>query len=125
MYISTLTAGIHYYWCNLFIYHYGLGVKGAAIATSITYFCDFALITLYVGRIGCLKESWFLPNKDCFKGLTDFMKVGLPSVAMLCLGWWGYELMTLLSGYISVSALAAQVIVVNIVYILAMIPIGF
>jgi len=86
---------------------FGMGIQGIGIATSITYFSDFILITIYVGKLENLKESWFLPTRDCFVGLFEFLKIGIPSAAMLCLEWWSYEIMTLLAGYISVSAMAA------------------
>jgi hypothetical protein len=33
--------------------------------------------------------------------------IGIPSAGLLCLEWWAFEIITLLSGYISVEAVAA------------------
>jgi MATE family multidrug resistance protein len=109
MYISLITALLHFPSCYAWVYMFGLGIQGSAIATSITYFLDFLLIQLYVGTLKELKESWFFPDKSCFniRGLIEFLKFGIPSAAMLCLEWWSFELMTFLSGYISVEAMAA------------------
>jgi MATE family multidrug resistance protein len=71
-----------------------------------------------------LKQSWFFPNRDSFTGLWDYLKIGVPSAALLCLEWWSFELMTLLAGYISVEAMAAQVILLNISMTFFMIPLG-
>ena len=43
---------------------------------------------------------------------------------MLCFEWWCFELLAIFSGLISVEALAAEVIVVNIVTLIFMIPLG-
>jgi MATE family multidrug resistance protein len=77
-----------------------------------------------VGTLKEIKESWFLPDKTCFIGLLEFLKFGIPSAAMLCIEWWSFEIMSFLSGYISVNAMAAQVIVVNISFVFFMIPMG-
>ena len=43
---------------------------------------------------------------------------------MLCFEWWCFELLAIFSGLISVEALAAEVIIVNIVTLIFMIPYG-
>ena len=43
---------------------------------------------------------------------------------MLCFEWWCFELLAIFSGLISVEALAAEIIVVNIVTLVFMIPLG-
>ena len=41
------------------------------------------------------------------------MKLGVPSIGMLCLEWWGFELMTLFSAWLSLDAVAAQIVILN------------
>ena len=43
---------------------------------------------------------------------------------MLCFEWWCFELLAIFSGLISVEALAAEVVIVNIVTFIFMIPLG-
>ena len=43
---------------------------------------------------------------------------------MLCFEWWAFELLAIFSGLISVEALAAEVVVINIVTFIFMIPLG-
>lgn len=43
---------------------------------------------------------------------------------MLCFEWWCFELLAIFSGLISVEALAAEVVVVNFVTFIFMIPLG-
>jgi MATE family multidrug resistance protein len=71
-----------------------------------------------------IKDAWFLPNKQSFTGLKEYLYLAIPSTLMLCLEFWGFEIMTLLSGYISVVATAAQTITLNVCFILFMFPLG-
>ena len=43
---------------------------------------------------------------------------------MLCFEWWCFELLAIFSGLISVEALAAEVIIVNLVTLIFMVPLG-
>ncbi len=39
-------------------------------------------------------------------GLTDFMKIGLPSIGMMCIELWSFEIMALLAAALSVEEVA-------------------
>ena len=43
---------------------------------------------------------------------------------MLCFEWWVFELLAVFSGLMSVEALGAEVIIVNIVTLIFMVPLG-
>ena len=43
---------------------------------------------------------------------------------MVCFEWWALEVLAIFSGFISVPALASQVIIVNIVSFIFMMPLG-
>ena len=43
---------------------------------------------------------------------------------MLCFEWWCFELLAIFSGLMSVEALAAEVIIVNLVSLIFMVPLG-
>ena len=65
--------------------------------------------------------AWFIPfradvKSECFdkNGLIDYFKEGIPSIGMLSLEWWAYEIMTVFAAYISLKATAAQVILINL-----------
>lgn len=48
--------------------------------------------------------------------LKDFFRLALPSVVLMYLDWSVYELIQLCSGYISVYAAGACVIIINILF---------
>lgn len=43
---------------------------------------------------------------------------------MLCFEWWAFELLAIFSGLLSVEALAAEVVVINLVTFIFMVPLG-
>jgi len=52
------------------------------------------------------------------------MSLGIPSAMMLCLEWWAYEVMTLMSGYIGVKEQAAQIVLMNMIAFMFMFALG-
>lgn len=69
------------------------------------------MITVYTGNLKTdvkLKEAWHMPTHASFNlvGLKDFMKIGIPSIAMLCVELWSFEFMALMAAMISVESIA-------------------
>ncbi len=46
-------------------------------------------------------------------GFIEFIKFGIPSIGIVCLDWWSFELLILFAAGISVKSIAIQVIVMN------------
>ncbi|CDW81989.1 na+-driven multidrug efflux pump [Stylonychia lemnae] len=70
------------------------------------------------------KSSWFLGGKETFKNLGEYVKLAVPSAILQCLEFAGFEMLCILSGYISVTANAAQVITLTTNIMFYQIPIG-
>ena len=82
-----------------------MGVVGIGIATNLTFFLNAFVITLYVSYYEQdIHEAWFFPNKYCFYGIVDYMKLGIPAMLMICLEWWTFELQTFIASFISIDA---------------------
>jgi len=43
---------------------------------------------------------------------------------MLCFEWWAFEVIAIFAGMMSVTDLAAQVVIINIIGLVYMIPLG-
>ena len=43
---------------------------------------------------------------------------------MLCFEWWAFELLAIFSGYMGIASLAAEVIIINLVGFVFMLPLG-
>ena len=87
-----------------------MGVYGPPLVMSFSNFLMFMLMALYTGHLKDqkLKEAWHMPTRASFYwvGIKDFMKIGIPSVAMLCVELWSFELMAMMAAMISVESIA-------------------
>ena len=89
-----------------------MGVEGTAIATSISYTLTFILFQVFERRMEEIRavvrvdtrEYWRIIRN--WRGLLDYLKVGISSIALLCLEWWALEVIVLFSAKISVEATA-------------------
>ena len=69
-----------------------------------------------------MKESFFLPDRECFSDFKDFLRIGLPAAAMVSLEYWIIEVEVLLSSFIDVISNAAMVIILNTFAIVFIVP---
>lgn len=53
-----------------------------------------------------------------------YLRVGIPGAFMLCFEWWAFELLAIFTGYMGVEALAAEVVIINLVSTIFMMPLG-
>ena len=125
--VQTATLILHFLWCYLFISVWGGREVGAAMATNITYILNMIIVDIICLNKKSLKENkthklW--PDAKSFANLCGYLKIGIPGACMLCFEWWCFELLAIFSGLMSVEALAAEVIVVNLVTFIFMIPLG-
>jgi MATE family multidrug resistance protein len=99
---------------------------GAAIATNITYMLNMFLIEVILRYHQDFRYTRCkLMNLTCiFSNWMDYLKIGVPGACMICFEWWAFELLAIFSGYISVEALAAEVVIINIVSFIFMMPLG-
>lgn len=99
MVIQLLMTICHFFICYLLIGP--MGVYGPALASTISNLNIFLLMAAYTSRIKdpYIIEAWNVTTKSSISlhGLYDFMKVGLPSVGMICLEWWSFELMAFIA----------------------------
>jgi len=103
-----------------------LGVRGAGIATSCTGWA--MLIALYViirrARLG--RGGWAGWSRETFEwgGLFRVIALGFPVAAQLGLEIWAFQFTTLAAGFISITALAAHTVVLNLCSVTFMVPLG-
>ncbi|KAG0495456.1 hypothetical protein HPP92_000207 [Vanilla planifolia] len=123
---SGVTALIHLLVCWLLVFKYGLGSKGTALATSISYWTNVALLALYIRFSPSCKKTWTGFKREAFGGSMDFIKLALPSSIMLCIEFWSFELIVLLSGLLPNPKLETSVLSIslNTTGLMFMIPYG-
>ncbi|CDW89184.1 na+-driven multidrug efflux pump [Stylonychia lemnae] len=124
MYIMIITSGLHLVWCYLLTSVWKLDVVGVSLATLITFFLNFFIVTIYCKRNKEVRKSFFFPTKESFQKLGEYLQIGIPSCCMLCLEWWSFEVLAIMAGYISVDATGAHVIIINTHVVIIMAPLG-
>ena len=111
-YINAQVIGI----CHVLTYNFELGIKAPPIATAIYLFNQFIILHLYVKlfvKDEKVQQAWFMPSKSSFNvnGLIEFLRIGIPSIGVLCLDWWSFEIMMIFASGLSVQAVAVQVLI--------------
>lgn len=95
-------------WSYIFVVRLDYKLLGVGIANTMTELIDLVVIYIYVTYyLPELKEAWSFPNKECFRHLGEYMKIAMPSMLLICLEWWSFEVLTIISSLISVNATAA------------------
>ena len=97
---------------------------GAALATNVTFILNYVIAVAWCMRKENIKRTWVFPDSRTFMNLGSFLKIGIPGALMLCFEWWVFELLAIFSGLMGVAPLAAEVIVINVVTFIFMIPLG-
>ncbi|KAI5015390.1 hypothetical protein ZWY2020_056780 [Hordeum vulgare] len=90
----------------------GLGSKGAALASAVSYSTNLAILCLYTRLSGACRRTWtgFSMEAFAFKELRQFAELAVPSAMMVCLEWWSFELLVLLSGLLPNPKLETSVL---------------
>ncbi|KAJ0060487.1 hypothetical protein NL108_014109, partial [Boleophthalmus pectinirostris] len=118
---NVLNAIINY----VFLYTLELGVAGSAAANLITQYSLAGILCLYIIAKGLHKETWAGWSMDCLQDWLTFLKLAIPSLLMLCLEFWVFELGSFLSGIISEVELGAQSVMYQLIAITFVIPLAF
>uniref|UniRef100_A0A8C2LGA4 Multidrug and toxin extrusion protein n=1 Tax=Cricetulus griseus TaxID=10029 RepID=A0A8C2LGA4_CRIGR len=109
----------------LFLYHLHLGVMGSAIANTISQFALAILLFLYILWRKLHQATWEGWSWECLYDWASFLRLAVPSMLMLCIEWWAYEIGSFLSGILGMVELGAQSITYELAIIVYMIPAGF
>ena len=121
---QCITLVFHFLWCWLFISHLGMRETGAALASNITYIGNMVICDIWCYSNADIRKTYAKPSLDMIKDIGTYLKIGIPGACMICFEWWVFELLAIFSGLMSVDALAAEVIIVNVVGFVFMIPLG-
>ncbi|KAL6629515.1 hypothetical protein ACP70R_029280 [Stipagrostis hirtigluma subsp. patula] len=123
---SGATALAHPVVCWLLVHGLGLGRNGAALANAISYLANMSLMALYVRLSPSCKRSWTGFSSEAFRDVGGFLNLALPSAVMVCMEWWSFELLVLLSGLLPNPKLETAVlsICLNTSSFAFMVPLG-
>ncbi|XP_040101797.1 multidrug and toxin extrusion protein 2 isoform X2 [Oryx dammah] len=102
----------------------GQGVRGSAFANTISQFSQAVFLLFYIVLKKLHLETWAGWSWECLQGWGPFFRLAIPSMLMLCIEWWAYEIGSFLVGLLSVLDLSAQAVIYEVATVIYMIPMG-
>ncbi|XP_010279418.1 PREDICTED: protein DETOXIFICATION 12-like [Nelumbo nucifera] len=107
---SFVTLLLHIPLCWTLVFRSGLGNVGAALAISISYWLNVIFLVLYMKFSSSCGKTRVPLSMEAFRGIGEFVRLAVPSAVMICLEWWSFELLVLLSGLLPNPELETSVL---------------
>jgi multidrug resistance protein, MATE family len=104
--IGLVALIIHIGLLGLFIFGFGWGLGGAALAYNISNWVVSISQVVYV--VGWCKDAWTGLSWGAFKDLWAFVKLSLASAVMLCLEIWYMMVLIVLTGHLKDAEIAVD-----------------
>ncbi|XP_016045091.1 multidrug and toxin extrusion protein 2 isoform X3 [Erinaceus europaeus] len=101
-----------------------LGVRGSAYANTLAQFMQTVFLLLHIVLKKLHLETWAGWSRQCLQDWGPFFSLAVPSMLMMCVEWWAYEIGSFLMGLLSVLDLSAQAIIYEVSTVIYMIPMG-
>ncbi|XP_006902115.1 PREDICTED: multidrug and toxin extrusion protein 2 [Elephantulus edwardii] len=101
-----------------------LGVRGSAYANTISQIMQTLFLFLYIILRKLHLDTWAGWSRQCLQDWGPFFSLAIPSMLMMCIEWWAYEIGSFLMGLLSVLDLSAQAVIYEVATVTYMIPMG-
>ncbi|XP_071691079.1 protein DETOXIFICATION 16-like [Rutidosis leptorrhynchoides] len=126
MIISGVTALFHIFLCWVLVFKLGLEIRGAALANTISNWINVVLMGMYVKLSPACAHTWTGFSIDAMNDLVSFVKLAVPSAFMICLEYWSFDMVVLLSGLLPNPKLETSVLSIslNTCWMVYMISVG-
>ncbi|KAJ4823764.1 hypothetical protein Tsubulata_012080 [Turnera subulata] len=123
---SGITTSLHVLLCWVLVLKSGLGLEGAALASSISNWINALLLIAYSWLSPSCKETRAEFSREAFHRIPGFLKLAIPSAVMLGLETWSFAIITLVSGLLPNPKFESSVFSIscNIYLVAYMIPLG-
>ncbi|XP_035241860.1 multidrug and toxin extrusion protein 1-like isoform X1 [Anguilla anguilla] len=118
---NVLNALINY----IFLFVLDLGVVGSAAANTISQYSLALFLFAYIYCKGLHKPTWGGWSVECLQEWGSFLNLAIPSMLMICLEWWMYDIGSFLTGLINEVELGAQSILRQMSGVSYMFPQGY
>ncbi|TXG57266.1 hypothetical protein EZV62_018579 [Acer yangbiense] len=107
---SCFTLCLHIPLCWALVFKSGLGNIGAALSISISYWLNVIFLGIYMYFSPACAKTRGPISMELFHGIGEFFKFAIPSAVMICLEWWSFELLVLMSGLLPNPQLETSVL---------------
>ena len=116
---SPINAGLNY----LFVYTLEIGLLGAPIATSISYWLSFLLLLAYT-RFVTGWECWGGFDRRAFHNILSFARIAALGIIHVGTEWWAFEIVAIVAGQLGTVSLASQSVIMTADQVMYCIPFG-
>ncbi|PSR87771.1 Protein DETOXIFICATION like [Actinidia chinensis var. chinensis] len=123
---SCVTLALHIPLCWVLVFKSGLVNLGGALAIDISIWLNVIFLMLYMNYSSSCEKTRAPISMEVLRGVGEFFSFAIPSAVMICLEWWSFELLILLSGLLPNPELETSVLSVclNTIATLYSIPYG-
>ncbi|NXV82118.1 S47A1 protein, partial [Atlantisia rogersi] len=108
----------------VFLYVLHMGIAGSAWANTVAQYSQTIFLFLYIIGKKLHVKTWAGWSSECLLEWDSFTSLAIPSMLMMCIEWWTYEIGSFLIGLLSVIELSAQSIIYEVSVVAYMIPLG-
>ncbi|KAJ4825172.1 Protein DETOXIFICATION 12 [Turnera subulata] len=122
---SCASLCLHIPLCWVLVFKSGLYNIGAALALCISYWLNVVFLVLYMMYSPSCAKTRATISVELFHGIKEFFRFAIPSAVMICLEWWSFELLILLSGLLPNPQLETSVLSVCLTTIATLYAIPF
>uniref|UniRef100_A0A8C8SFS6 Solute carrier family 47 member 2 n=1 Tax=Pelusios castaneus TaxID=367368 RepID=A0A8C8SFS6_9SAUR len=99
-------------------------LRGSALANVIAQYAQAIVLFLIIVMKKLHVKTWGGWSSECLQEWDTFVALAVPSMLMICIEWWTYEIGSFLIGLLSVVELSAQSIIYEVATISYMIHYG-
>ncbi|KAD4888376.1 hypothetical protein R6Q59_034593 [Mikania micrantha] len=107
---SVAVLVLHVPVCWALVFKLGFGTPGAALAIGISYTLNVILLGVYLYQSKACEKTRATCLGDVVSSIKEFIRFAIPSTVMICLEWWSYEIIVLLSGLLPNPQLETSVL---------------
>ncbi|XP_076887313.1 protein DETOXIFICATION 14-like [Bidens hawaiensis] len=124
---STVALCLHMPLCWALVYKTALGNIGAAVSMGAAMWSNVIFLLFYMKHSSSCEKTRSPISHEVYHEMKQFFSFAIPSAVMICLEWWSYELLVLLSGLLPNPELETSVLAIclNTIVTLYAIPFGF
>jgi MATE family, multidrug efflux pump len=103
-----------------------LELRGAAIAAALVAMAEPVALVLVIRLADLHRDAWRPWDRRSFElgGLWQIARVGFPTGLQMCFEGSAWSLAAVMAGWVSISALAAHTIVLNMIALWFQVPLG-
>ncbi|XP_077338389.1 multidrug and toxin extrusion protein 2-like [Lithobates pipiens] len=109
----------------IFLYIFKMEFEGSAWANTVSQWMMSLTIFIYIVGKKLHVETWGGWSKDCLQEWDIYLYLAIPSMLMLCIEWWSFEIGGFLAGLISVVELGGHAVIMELSTIALLLSIGF